>query len=128
LGALGTRENIKNSAHEVLNIKFEDFVKIGQQLKELNEQLVDFKVKKSAICRKSSPLMKYADKASKELDRLRSDLEEIMSLEHRANLDLLEAQTFPDSATHIFYGQIKFSFNVEKGVWEYERNNADAEG
>ena len=70
---MGTRKTITKQEYEVSNMKFEDFIKIGQQLKKLNEQLVDFKVKKSAICRKSNPIMKYADKASKELDRLRSD-------------------------------------------------------
>jgi hypothetical protein len=66
--------------------------------------------------------MKYADKASKELDRLISNLEEIIYLKHMKKLILIEIQTFPDSATYIFYGRTKFSFNVEKGVKkEYER-------
>jgi hypothetical protein len=100
-------------------MKFEDFVRIGQQLKMLNEQLVDYTVKKSQTCKKSGPVIKLVDKAMKELDRLRSDLEDLMYLEHRESINLFVSQTHTDGAL-IFFGPDKSVFNVEKRVWEHE--------
>ena len=99
-------------------MKFEDYVKNGSNLKELNEQLCDFIVNTSKIRKKSSPIMKRADKAMKALTALRCDLEELMFFEHPENLDTLVSQTFPDAKTHIFYGPEQFSFNGEKWVWK----------
>jgi len=103
-------------------MKFEDYVKIGSDLKELNEQLCDFIVQTSKIRKKTSPIMKRADKAMKALTQLRSDLEELMFFEHPKSLDVLVAQTFPDAATHVFYGPERFSFNGEKWVGNGEQS------
>ena len=102
-------------------MKFEEYVRLGLDLKELNEQLCVFLSKTSKKNKKSSPIMKLADRTMKELTGLRSDLEDLMYFEHPDSLNLLASQTFPDAKTHIFYGPTKFNFNVQKGVWESER-------
>ena len=85
-------------------MKFEDYVRIGSELKDLNEQLCHFIGKTSETNKKSSQIMKRADKTMKELTELRGDLEELMFFEHKKEIDLLVSQTFPDASTHIFYG------------------------
>jgi hypothetical protein len=63
--------------------------------------------------------MKLADRTSPY--GVENDSEDLMNFEHPESLNLLVSQTFPDAKTHIFYGPTEFSFNVEKGVWEFER-------
>lgn len=67
-------------------MKFEDYVRIGSELKDLNEQLCDFIVKTSITNNKSSLIVKRADKTMKELTALRCDLEELMFLNIKKKL------------------------------------------
>lgn len=81
-------------------MEFKDYQKIGSELKELNELLVDHIVETSKKVRKSSPEMKHADKTMKTLRTLRSELEEMMFIEHRE-----ECHRLGEKALHIFYGE-----------------------
>ena len=76
-------------------MKFEDYQRIGLQLKQLNELLCAHLVETSGRVRKSSPILKHGDKAMKALIALRSELEEVMYIEYPP----------PKSTTHIFYGK-----------------------
>lgn len=99
------------------NLRFEDFVRIGDELKNLNEQLVDYICDQSKYHRKNSSKMKHVDKAMKELTRLRYYLDDFMFIDYPKELELFKSQTFPCAPTHIFYGQEHFA--LINGKWSY---------
>ena len=76
-------------------MEFEDYQKIGLQLKELNDLLCDYLVETSGKVGKSNPALVRGDKAMKALTDLRSELEEIMFIEYPP----------PKTTTYIFYGK-----------------------
>jgi hypothetical protein len=76
-------------------MKFEDYQRVGLQLKELNVLLCSHLVETSGRVRKSNPILKHGDKAMKALDALRSELEEVMYIEYPP----------PKATTFIFYGK-----------------------
>jgi|WetSurMetagenome_2_1015567.scaffolds.fasta_scaffold782701_1 hypothetical protein len=80
-------------------MNFEDYQRIGPQVKELNVLLCGYISATSDKVRKSHPGMKHGDKAMKALDVLRGELEEIMFLEFRRqnpNVHLLrQSQQLP---------------------------------
>jgi hypothetical protein len=93
-------------------MKFEDYQKVGLQLKELNELLCDHLVETSGRVRQSSPVLKHGDKAMKALDVLRSELEEVMFIEYPP----------PKSTTYIFYGKTGSNNILEESKQSIEKS------
>ena len=80
-------------------MEFKDYERIGSELKELNNRVVDYIIEMSKKYGKSKPQVKHGDKAMKALTTLRSELENMMYIEHPE-----ECKKLGEKALHVFYG------------------------
>ena len=80
-------------------MEFKEYRRVGLELTVLNNLLVDHTVGASREYSKSTPQVKHGNRAQKALTALRSELEDLMFLEHPKT-----CRELGERALHVFYG------------------------